>query len=211
MHFTLPILIGAMSFASTAAFPDHSRNSTNSTPIDLTTPAIPPQFLEYAGFTGQVPHRILPSDPRISFSLYIPPKYYNPDPKNASYTLPKLPLVVSIHGTGRNLSQASKDLNSFAEETQCAVLVPLFPAGLTSSYDVDSYKLSNATLFRADLALLSMLDEIAHRWPGVQTQKVFLIGFSGGGQFVHRYVAGPGLEYIPRRINPCTADLFPDV
>lgn len=40
---------------------------------------------------------------------------------------------------------------------------------------------------RHDLCLLAMLDEVAIRWPGVDTSRVMLAGFSGGAQFVHRF------------------------
>jgi poly(3-hydroxybutyrate) depolymerase len=33
-----------------------------------------------------------------------------------------------------------------------------------------------------------MLDEVATRWPCISTQKVFMMGFSGGGQFVQRFL-----------------------
>lgn len=32
-----------------------------------------------------------------------------------------------------------------------------------------------------------MIDEVAQRWPGIETEKFYLIGFSGGGQFVSRF------------------------
>jgi hypothetical protein len=33
-----------------------------------------------------------------------------------------------------------------------------------------------------------MLDEVAVRWPGIATQRVFMMGFSKGGQFVQRFM-----------------------
>lgn len=164
----------------------HRSVQSNFSDVDLTTPDIPPPFLEYAKFVGAIPRRSLPTDPRLSFSLYIPPGLYNPDPKNASYALPKLPLVVNVHGTAREMAKAETGLQQFAEEMHCAILLPLFPAGLTSSFDLDSYKLSDATQLRSDLSLIDMLDEVQHRWPGVETEKVYMMGFSGGGQFTHR-------------------------
>lgn len=32
-----------------------------------------------------------------------------------------------------------------------------------------------------------MLDEVAARWPGLETEKVLLVGFSSGGQFVLKF------------------------
>jgi len=41
---------------------------------------------------------------------------------------------------------------------------------------------------RFDLLLLAMLDEVADFWPGIQTEKVYMMGFSRGGQFIHRFL-----------------------
>ncbi|KAK9234061.1 hypothetical protein V1525DRAFT_414306 [Lipomyces kononenkoae] len=40
---------------------------------------------------------------------------------------------------------------------------------------------------RYDLLLLAILDEVSLRCPAIDTSKVLLTGFSGGGQFVHRF------------------------
>ena len=177
----------------------------------LTTAQVPPEFLKTTFLVGHVPQRALASDPRVSYSLYIPPKLYRSDPHASTQTadqrLPlvvnvhgtvdgRLPLLVHVHGTGRNLAAMHGDLVSFAEAARCAVVAPLFPAGLDGPNDLDSYKLLRSSTLRSDLAVLSMLDEIAYRWPGIQTEKVFMMGFSGGGQFVHRF-----LYLYPERLS----------
>lgn len=157
----------------------------------LTTADVPPQFLAAAFLVGHIPQRALNSDPRVSYSLYIPPKHYNPDP-SASVDgggLPKLRLLVSIHGSLRDLSASFNELIPFADATPCAILSPLFPAGLDGPYDLDSYKLLRSRTLQSDVALLSILDEVAQRWPGIDTEKFFLMGFSGGGQFTHRFLS----------------------
>ncbi|KAJ9375272.1 hypothetical protein DTO282E5_256 [Paecilomyces variotii] len=148
----------------------------------LSTADIPKQFLKTAFLLGHVPVKALASDPRVSYAMYIPPRHYDTDSL-------RLPLLVSVHGTGRNLSGLyGQELVSFADSTPCAILAPLFPAGLDGPNDIDSYKKLSSSTLRSDLALLSMLDEVAHRWPGIRTDKVFLMGFSGGGQFAHRFL-----------------------
>ncbi|KAJ5949922.1 hypothetical protein N7454_001506 [Penicillium verhagenii] len=150
----------------------------------LSTEDVPPQFLKAAYLVGHVPLKALSSDPRISYTLYIPPSHYQTGP-NAK----KLPLLVWIHGTRRKLDALDGgDLVAFAESTPCAILAPLFPAGLDGPNDLDSYKSMRSKTLRSDLALLSMLDEIAPRWPGLRTDKFFMLGFSGGGQFAHRFL-----------------------
>lgn len=150
----------------------------------LSTADAPRQFLKTCFLIGHVPLKALASDPRVSYALYIPPSYYD-----ASHSRTKLPLLVWIHGTGRRLSALyEEELMSFADRTPCAILAPLFPAGLDGPNDLDSYKKLRSSSLRSDQALLSILDEISPRWPEIQTDKIFMMGFSGGGQFAHRFL-----------------------
>ncbi|KAH0361347.1 poly hydrolase, partial [Aureobasidium melanogenum] len=155
----------------------------------LTTKDVPPQFLEAAFMVGHIPQMALQSDPRISYALYIPPEPYKSLAADAGdNNTKKLPLLVNIHGTRRNFSAIYGDLKTFADSTPCAVLQPLFPAGLEGPNDLDSYKKLRSKSFCSDLALLSILDEVATRWPHIDTNKIFLMGFSGGGQFAQRFL-----------------------
>ncbi|OJZ90243.1 hypothetical protein ASPFODRAFT_414108 [Aspergillus luchuensis CBS 106.47] len=158
--------------------------------IPLTTPEVPPQFLKSAFLVGHIPQRTLAAEPRVSYTLYIPPTQYNPDPnrvsKSSPYDKAKLPLLVNIHGTSRKTSIRPEQA-FFAESTPCAILAPLFPANIDGPNDLDSYKVLRSATLRSDLALLAILDEVATVWPGIDTEKVFLAGFSGGGQFAHRF------------------------
>ncbi|KAI1455777.1 alpha/beta-hydrolase [Annulohypoxylon moriforme] len=152
----------------------------------LTARDIPPQFLKSTLFTGHIPHRALASDPRLSYALYVPPQHYSHG-AGAPPAGSKVPLLVSVHGTRRYVYDVY-ELAPFADSTGCAILAPLFPTGLDGPDDIDSYKLLRSKTLRSDLALLSMLDEVAVRWPDIDTEKIFLMGFSGGGQFAHRFL-----------------------
>lgn len=133
---------------------------------------------------GHIPLRALASDPRVSYALYIPPTRYDADPNPT-----KLSLLVWVHGTGRKWNVLYQDeMASFADRMPCAILAPLFPAGLDGPNDLDSYKMLHSSSLRSDRVLLEILDEVAARWPGIRTDKVFLTGFSGGGQFTHRFL-----------------------
>ncbi|GAD96987.1 conserved hypothetical protein [Paecilomyces variotii No. 5] len=148
----------------------------------LSTADIPRQFLQTVFLLGHIPLKALASEPRVSYAMYIPPDHYDTES-------PRLPLLVSVHGTGRNLSGLyGEELVSFANSTPCAILAPLFPAGLDGPNDLDSYKNLISLTLRSDLELFSILEEVAQRWPGIQTDKIFLMGFSGGGQFAHRFL-----------------------
>lgn len=153
----------------------------------LSTTDVPTEFLEATFLLGHVPVTTLASDPRISYALYVPP-----DPYRQWHVLresAKLPLLVWIHGTRRNLSPLYEtELVSFSNSVPCAILAPLFPAGLEGPNDLDSFKKIRSPTVAFDRALLSMLDEIDYRWPGIGTDQVFMMGFSGGGQFTHRFL-----------------------
>lgn len=150
----------------------------------LSTADVPRQFLKAAFLIGHIPLKALASDPRISYTLYIPPERYD-----SSINPTKLPLLVWIHGTGRQWNALyEEEVISFANTTPCAILAPVFPAGLDSPNDIDSYKKLKSRSLRSDLALLSILDEVSLRWGGIRTDKFFMNGFSGGGQFVHRFL-----------------------
>ncbi len=152
---------------------------------------MPPKFLQSAFLTGRIPFRLSRSHPSVSYTLYIPSHAYNPDPSRSSqeppYNLPRLPLVVTIHGTSRDAEACRDRLREFADKHHVAVLAPFFPAGITSALDLDSYKLLRTPTFNSDRILLSIIDdEIAQIWPGISTSRFFLTGYSGGGQFVLR-------------------------
>ncbi|KAL7917678.1 hypothetical protein ACQKWADRAFT_324452 [Trichoderma austrokoningii] len=159
----------------------------------LSTAQVPPEFLKPTYMIGKIPRQAVLSEPRVSYSLYIPPQHYKNTLRaqidsSSQAALRKLPLLVFVHGTLRDDSYADKGLISFAESTPCAIMAPLFPAGLDGPTDLDSYKLLRSPTLRSDLALLDMLNEVAHRWPGIDTTKIFLMGYSGGAQFAHRFL-----------------------
>lgn len=122
----------------------------------ISTAQVPPQYLQSLFLASHIPYKALASDPRISYKLYIPPEHLNANPADPTMTLPLLPLVVIIHGTRRNT-----DLErwvSWSHSHPCAILVPLFPAGLDGPNDLDSYKVLTSRTLRSDLALLGMLE-----------------------------------------------------
>lgn len=150
----------------------------------LSTADVPRQFLKDVFLVGHVPLKSLASDPRVSYALYIPSTHYDTNPNPT-----QLPLLIWVHGTERRWTAIYEaELTSFADRTPCAILAPLFPAGLDGPNDLDSYKKLRSHSLRSDQALLSILDELAPRWPEIRTDKVFMMGFSGGGQFAHRFL-----------------------
>jgi pimeloyl-ACP methyl ester carboxylesterase len=118
-------------------------------------------------------------DPRFSYSAYVP-SCYEEDGAD------RYPLIVSVHGTLRDMAAYRDAFADFAETHRCIVLAPLFPAGIEHPTDVSSYKLLEPSSVRYDLVLLAMVDEIRARYR-IAGDRFALFGFSGGGHFAHRY------------------------
>lgn len=157
-----------------------------------TSAILPSHFLRTAHLVARVPFRASRLDPRISYGLYIPPEQYVAyqsalHSKQETSHL-RLPLIVNVHGTKHDPSPHREALVDFADTHGFAILAPFYPAALDDSMDLDSYKLLRSPTLSADLVLLSILDEIKHIWPGIRTERFTLAGFSGGGQFAHRFM-----------------------
>ncbi|CEJ12014.1 hypothetical protein BN1110_02309 [bacterium YEK0313] len=119
-------------------------------------------------------------DPRFSYCAYVPIDY-------AEEGEEEHPLVVVVHGTLRDAAGCRDGFAAFAEAHRCIVLAPLFPAGITTPTDVNSYKLTVPGAIRYDLILLAMVDEMRQRYR-IAGDRFALCGFSGGGHFSHRFL-----------------------
>ena len=93
------------------------------------------------------------------------------------------PLMVSIHGISRNARQHAKLLSSVAELYGVIVLAPLFSKKQFPDYQRLGRQRRGP---RADLALDRIVGEVLNL-TGADTSQLYLFGYSGGGQFAHRY------------------------
>jgi poly(3-hydroxybutyrate) depolymerase len=118
---------------------------------------------------------------KASLSGKLPPlDYYLFVPVDASRDAP---LLVTIHGISRNAREHAESFAPFAARHGFAVVAPLFDE---DGYD-DYQRLGRRGRGpRADAALEHLIDDLERR--RVASREVFLFGYSGGGQFVHRYV-----------------------
>lgn len=114
--------------------------------------------------------------PDLSYYLYVPPSY---DGSRA------FRLMVSVHGTSRRARLFARHFVQFANDYDYVVLAPLF--GRTVEPDEDYQRLGVGTNQRADLDLLDIVNEVAARYR-LDTDQFDLFGFSGGGQFAHRFL-----------------------
>ena len=120
-----------------------------------------------------------PSDPRFHYWVHLPDCYY--EEENPSYQL-----LVIIHGTGCEIESYLRAAKGLADQNHVALLAPMFPGGLIDREDFNSYKLLSCDGVRYDQILLSMIDDMKKRYPGVQADRFFMFGHSGGGQFTNR-------------------------
>lgn len=118
-------------------------------------------------------------DQRFSFCLYVPTSY-RPD-RSEPY-----PLAVIVHGTNRPAMAYRDRFADFAEQHECVILAPLFPCGIYEPNEIHNYKFITWHDIRFDHVLLAMVDEVARVYR-IDRERFLLHGFSGGGQFVHRF------------------------
>jgi pimeloyl-ACP methyl ester carboxylesterase len=103
-------------------------------------------------------------------------------------------VLVSVHGYGarktdrkslERVRRFAEIWSHLADEKGRVVLAPHFNHRL---FD-DNYQRLNFFGRRADIYLHHLLDKTRELLPNVRNDSITLFGFSGGGQFVHRYVA----------------------
>jgi pimeloyl-ACP methyl ester carboxylesterase len=133
---------------------------------------------EGANFIGGTPFFASRHDQRLSYALYVP--------KDHTPQAAPLPVVVVQHGTGRSAELYRDQWKAFAIEHRCVILAPLFPAGLVEPGELHSFKFLEYKGIRFDEELLHIVDEVGDQF-NTETAKFFLHGFSGGGQFAHRF------------------------
>jgi poly(3-hydroxybutyrate) depolymerase len=127
---------------------------------------------------GSIPIFASQVDPRLHYLLYVPKQLKDDD---------KAPLLVVQHGTARTAAKYRDHLKPFADEHGVVILTPIFPAGLIDPNDLHNFKFIEYQGIRYDEVLLSMVAEVAERYP-VDGDAFYLHGFSGGGQFTHRFL-----------------------
>lgn len=121
-------------------------------------------------------------DQRFSYALYVPSRY---EPGHGAGT--SFDLIIAVHGSARMVLPYRDGFAPLAEDLGCFVFAPLFPIGIIEPGNVDNYKYIAYRGLRYDLILLGMIAEVEERY-GLRFARRLIHGFSGGGQFVHRFV-----------------------
>ncbi|CAN5616528.1 hypothetical protein BH10PSE6_BH10PSE6_56220 [soil metagenome] len=118
-------------------------------------------------------------DPRFSYCLYVPPGF------RSAAQPPEL--VVVVHGSPRTFMAFRDRFQDFGDAHNALILCPLFPVGPNGDGNADGYKYLVEPGLRYDQILLDMVAEVAARWD-VPCRQFGLFGFSGGAQFVNRFL-----------------------
>ncbi len=101
-------------------------------------------------------------------------------------------LAVNVHGLSINADSHISMLAPLAEKFGFALLAPVFPPEDSPQYNLLGPGTSGR---RSDLVFNDILEDVSRR-TGIYTSRIFLNGYSAGGQFAHRYA----LAY-PERIQ----------
>lgn len=120
----------------------------------------------------------LRQDPRVSYTVHAPAGFFTAPEGHR--------LIVAIHGSGRGATAYRDAFASFADRHRCVVLAPLFPIGICGDGYADGYKNILEGDVRYDQLLLAMIADIEEA-AGYSFGRFHLNGFSGGGQFAHRF------------------------
>lgn len=130
---------------------------------------------------GTIHHRKINGMSQMQYFVYVPSEVSR-DKK----------IFYSIHGISRNAEEHIHGFVTQAEKHGVIIIAPLFP-----KEDFPRYQQlgTSAGLQRADMAFDHVLQD-AHEWLQIPPVPMHMFGFSGGGQFLHRYAM-----FYPKRIS----------
>ena len=121
---------------------------------------------------GTVLTRKLRNDSKQKYYLYVP-RAGGAD----------VPVFVTVHGVKRMAKEHAAEFASFVEHYGVVLVAPLFPKDRFRDYQRLGRKGRGK---RADHALNSIITEVGSL-TRANIDKLYMFGYSGGGQFVHRY------------------------
>lgn len=122
---------------------------------------------------GVILDRVLKDDPGQRYYVYLP----------TTANLAQAPVLVTVHGISRNARIHVRHYAPLAEQRGIIVVAPRFSKTRFPDYQ----RLGRAGRgARADHMLERILAEVGG-FTGADVKQPYLFGYSGGGQFVHRY------------------------
>lgn len=126
---------------------------------------------------GALAHLRLADDPQQRYYVYVP-----------RLIAPGAPVVVTVHGISRNAEEHARRLAPLAERHGAVLVAPLFDEKRFPDYQRLGREsgAKGPRGGRADRMLARIVAEVG-RITLADTRRLYLFGFSGGGQFVHRF------------------------
>lgn len=121
---------------------------------------------------GTVHRMRLEEDHGQEYFVYVP-----------STTRRESPLFVTVHGISRNADVHAAKYAPFSERYGVTLAAPLFPSDRYPDYQCLGREGQGD---RADRMFDQIIAEVARK-TGADATRLYLFGYSGGGQFVHRY------------------------
>lgn len=128
----------------------------------------------------KIHHRKIHGMSQMEYFVYIPDSHR--DSRNILFT---------IHGISRNAKEHIHGLIPQADRHGTILVAPLF---LKTNFPRYQQLGTNAQQERADMAFDHVLQDV-HEWLKIPPAPMRLFGFSGGGQFLHRYAM-----FYPKRV-----------
>ena len=121
--------------------------------------------------TGTVLTRSLQIRAEQRYFLYLP----------RNKRLEDCPVFVSVHGISRNAKNHARFFAKFADQYGVVLVAPLFDKALHPRYQRFGFD-----GLRSDIMLQLICAEVA-QLTNADISQLYMFGYSGGGQFVHRY------------------------
>ena len=122
---------------------------------------------------GKILRRKLSNNPDQIYYLYIP-----------LFSKINAPVFIAVHGIRRRAEQHATHFAPFAEQYGCILIVPYFPEDRFRGYQRLGF---DGKGDRADRLLDQIIAEVNDH-TDANTEKLFMFGYSGGAQFVSRYM-----------------------
>lgn len=133
---------------------------------------------------GELETRVAPGViTRLTPTLTRGPAYYLYVPRS---TASPRRMLVSVHGISRNAREHMEVFQSYAEAYGVVLVAPLFDEKAFRGYQRLVASDPKRGIRRADIGLQRILADVTHV-TGMPSDRIYLFGHSGGGQFAHRF------------------------
>lgn len=146
---------------------------------------------------GKITRCSLRSNPAQQYYLYVPRVIRQPDA-----------LFISVHGISRNAREHARYFATYAEQQGVVMLVPRFAREQTYGRHYQRLRVDETGASAAEV--LNLIIRETERRLAMRSERLYLFGFSGGGQFVHRYLMAYPERVVSAALGAAGWYTFPD-